>query len=268
MARLEAETTPVRSNQWSGTDTCIRVTALVQQGVVIDSLRSLSLDGILTSRLRKLRTSELLDGFGGGALLDGGLHTEHPIDWCLPLASCHMTAGDDWHWLCTTARVIDHQGRPLPAQPPDNHRIGTQLDLRRAHAIALKVPNTAGGSSGRFRPRLTPVLTTVAAGLEWRAVGDIERIQELLEPITSVGGRRGNGEGSVLSWNFHSETDEADPWMYAHHWGEGRLARPMPVPCAEQVPFAHYTVVTSGVRPPHMHPSRSRPLAVTPPTTR
>lgn len=240
----------------------IRITAMLEQGIVMDSFYGLALDGILVSQLRKSIAAELGLGRPGGSDLDGGLSMEHPIDWHLPLARCVSDeASDEWHWACSIGFAAGINGEHLGDEPPDPHRLSVRLDARRAHQVALRVPATAGGSSGRFRPRVTPVLTVVAHSVTWNAVGHIDQVAALLASVPSVGGRRGSGEGAVRQWKFKPVASD-DPWRFSHVFDEQHLARPMPAACAKQAGFAEPRLGQAGIRPPLLHPSRQRMLAL------
>lgn len=240
------------------------IEAHLQQGLVVDRFYGLALDGILASQVRKEAAIHLGLGRAGGADLDGGLSGHSPVDWALPLAQCiPSTQPDDWHWACSIGTPLGLQDRPVANDPPDTHRFSTQLDSRRAYQVAVKVPSTAGGSSGRFRPRVTPVLAIPALRIAWTAVGDVDEVRRLLGSIPAIGGRRGAGEGAVLRWEVTVASQPDELWHFAHRspWSQG-LARPMPAECAEQMGSSPSGMARAGVRPPLIHPARQRLLAM------
>jgi hypothetical protein len=238
------------------------VTAHLEQGIVMDNYFGLALDGILASQVRKDTSHSLQLGRSGGSDLDGGLSGTNPVDWPLPLARCvPEEKPDDWHWACSIAVACDQSGDVLIPLPPDPHRLSVRLDARRAYQVAVRVPTTAGGSSGRFRTRITPVLSVIAHQVKWVAVGIPTEIERLLASVPAIGGRRGSGEGAVRKWDF-TPVDTADTWMFAHRFEEGRLTRPMPVVCAETAGLPDARVGQAGIRPPLIHPKRQRALAI------
>ena len=233
------------------------VTAVLQHGIVLDARRAVTLDGLLASVTRAGARPAGVPG----SLLDGGLDTDAPADWDLPLARCDRAG--EWHWLCTAAFPVGVDGQPLPAGPPDVRRLLTRLDERRAAQVAVRVPAGAGGPRGRYRPRIAPVLATVAAAVTWRAVGDPAGVSALLDGLPAIGGRRGSGEGAVLAWQVQATAgDNVDADWFGHTHPDGTLGRPCPVGCAARTGATGWTVGVAGLRPPVMHPARQRELAV------
>lgn len=47
-----------------------------------------------------------------------------------------------------------------------------------------------------------PLLVTPCASITWHAVGDLDEVRRLLEPIGSIGKKRSSGEGHVLRWEI------------------------------------------------------------------
>jgi hypothetical protein len=234
------------------------VTALLQQGAVVDMRRGVMLDGLLASVLRDQARGSLT-----GSLLDGGLGVDCPADWDLPLARC-MTSrdGEDvWHWMATCGDPVGVRGMPVEAAPPDVHRLMVRLDERRGSQVAVRMPADAGGLRGRFRPRISPVMVTPAAALVWRAVGDMSAVEALLADVWSVGGRRGSGEGAVLGWQVR-ELEGQDRDRVGHVHADGRLGRPVPVECARRCDARLWGEGVGGIRPPSFHRSRQMLLAV------
>lgn len=232
------------------------VTAYLQQGIVMDQRYGLTLDGLLSSVVRQQKSGNIQK-----SLLDGGLNVENPELWDLPLARCEVSK--DWHWLCTGANAVDREGKTIIPylDSPDTHRLSVRSDERRANVVAVKVPADLGGTRGRFRPKVSPVLVTPAYALSWRAVGDADTILELLSTVSSIGGRRGSGEGYVLKWEV-GEVEVDDPIGFAHLQQDGKLGRPVPKECAELFHAEKWVEGTAGIRPPLFHESMQRLLAV------
>lgn len=230
------------------------VRAYLQQGAVLDASRPVCLDALLASLARRHAAAGQ-----PGSLLDGGLDADDPADWDVPLAACH--AAGEWHWLASAGTATGPDGSPLQPGPPDAHRLSSRLDEHRAAAIAVHVPRDAGGTRGRFRGRTTPVLTVVAHAVEWRGVGDPDAVRALLEPVGSIGARRGSGEGAVRAWQVTADPT-ADPDAHGHLRADGTLSRAVPVACAERVNATGWTPGIAAIRPPSFHPARARTLAV------
>lgn len=240
------------------------VTAHLEQGIIMDQFYGLSMDGLLVSQTRKAWASHLGLERAGGAELDGGLSVEDPVDWSLPLAACvPADEPESWHWLSSTATALGAEGEPLSDVPPGTHRLSVRLDARRAHQIAVKVPATAGGASGRFRPRITPVLNLPARAVRWTAVGCAEEVEGLLGSLTSIGGRRGAGEGAVMRWEVVTATPDVSAWHFGHTGMFGtENQRPLPLSCARILGLDNTRTCVAGIRPPVLHPSRQRRLSM------
>lgn len=230
------------------------VTATLQQGLAFDVKHGLALDGLLVSSMR----SQEAQG-SPGSLLDGGLALDVPQIWELPLARCTRD-GDLWHWMATSGLPTDEAGLPVPFIP-DPHRLLQTLDERRAAQIAISQPQHVGGARGRFRQRVTPVLTIPAAQIVWHAVGDPDRVQQLLENVPAIGGRRGSGEGAVLRWSVIDVNPENIDY-FAHTHPTGIQGRPLPEGCVRSLGMVSEEVAPAGLRPPLFHPSQQQMLVV------
>lgn len=237
------------------------VTAIVRSGVSVSPRYGLTLDGLLAAQMRHEKKRELLGEGASGSDLDGGLDADEPVDWDLPLARCERDTDTGWHWACTGARLLRHDGSPVDSlAAPDTHRLLVRVDDRRAQQVAVRVPADTGGPRGRYRARTTPVLVTPAAALEWRAVGDPDAVALILAHVPAVGARRGSGEGAVTSWQVTVHED-VNPDEWCHTFESGRVGRPIPVSCAARVGATGWVEAVSGLRPPLFHPSRQRMLA-------
>lgn len=230
------------------------VTATLQQGLVFDVRHGLALDGLLVSALRAKAASG-----APGSLLDGGLAPDEPQAWELPLAACRHDEGL-WHWMATSGLPTDLAGTPVPLIP-DPHRLLQTLDERRAAQVAISQPQHVGGARGRFRQRVTPVLAIPAAQIIWHAVGDPNAVLRLLESLPSIGGRRGSGEGAVLSWQV-TEAFPDDQHVFAHTHPNGSQGRPLPEACIHSLGMTSLDVAHAGLRPPLFHPAHQHLLVV------
>lgn len=236
----------------------LKITALLQQGVAMDQRYGIALDGLLTGQVRGV-TAHLEHGTGPSSVLDGGLALEDPQDWDLPLGRC-VHSGDDWHWMATTGMPQDWSGDRVSGVP-DAHRLLGDFDERRAEQISVALPKNVGGARGRFRRRTTPVLVFPAVSVVWRAVGDPVAVETLLRGISTVGARRGSGEGAVLQW-LVEEVDIEDSFMHAHTHPDGVAGRPLPMPCAQRAEVPTHITGTAGLRPPMFHPGRQKVLVL------
>lgn len=243
----------------AGTMLPLRVEAQLQQGIVLDPRYGVSFDGLLAAQARHEEAAKIAPGTSGSDL-DGGLVVGEPVDWPLPLSRCPI-GGDDWHWLATTGQPVDHAGAPVRPEP-DAHRLFMRLDERRAEQVAISVPKAAGGARGRFRNRLTPVLAVPCAGIVWHVVGDPEEILRMVAGLSTVGARRGTGEGAIVRWTVDVPADSPDPERFAHLHPDGSLGRPVPQQCADWLGIPGGDTGYAGLRPPMFHPSRQRLLVL------
>lgn len=234
----------------------LRVRAYLHQGIAIDTRRGLALDSLLVSAMRTRASNGL-----PGSQLDGGLSASDLAAWDIPLDRC-THADPLWHWQATSGQLIDFDGCVITPRV-DAHRLLQTLDEQRAHHSVVALPQHVGGSRGRFRQRITPVLTYPAAAIEWHACGDPEDVSDLVSPITAIGARRGSGEGSVRDWEVTVvDIPEQEWWAFAHLADGNRLGRPVPQQCAERLGVAHTALVRAGLRPPMFHPSNQHHLVL------
>lgn len=237
--------------------TPLTVTAVLQQGVSMDLRYGIALDGLLVGQVRA-QAAHRTSAFSG-SLLDGGLAEPEPEEWDIPLGKC--TLSEDWHWLCTTGMPQDFHGRRVHGTP-DTHRLLGDLDERRAEQVSIALPKNVGGARGRFRRRTTPVLVFPAAQVVWRAIGDVDAVRVLLEGVTTIGARRGSGEGTVLQWRVEASDTHDNEFTFAHTHLDGIAGRPMPTACAEKAGLPTHLTGVAGIRPPMFHAGRQKVLVL------
>ena len=103
----------------------------------------------------------------------------------------------------------------------------------------------------------------LATTLTWRAVGDPDRIRELLTDLPSIGKHRGVGEGLVSRWEVE-ETPDVPPWTAGHEHEPGVLGRTAPQRCVDSRDGCTVGALGSAsIRPPYLHPI-SRTAAYSP----
>lgn len=235
------------------------ITARLQQGVSWDPRYGIALDGLLNSLIRA--SEAFKEGILAGSLLDGGLDLENPKEWDLPLAKCENTENDDWHWLATVGQPLGLGDSELVSSPLDAHRLMVKLDERRAESIAVALPKNVGGPRGRYRTRVTPVLVTVSSSIQWHAIGDLEKISNILSPVLTIGARRGSGEGKVESWHVQ-ESEVLDYKRFGHTHPNGKLGRAVPESCALALGLDVSHKGYAGLRPPMFHKTRQKLLVL------
>jgi hypothetical protein len=240
------------------------VKAWLSQGIVLDYGFGLTLDGILSSTKRKT-----LFTHGVGSLYDGGLDSLEPTEIELPLGKCCIAEHEldsvgkpVWHWQAGAGVPLDFSGQKISLAPPDQHRLFVKVDEKRISDTTIALPKEVGGSRGRFRNKVTPVLNVPAAYIEWRGVGNVEEVEKLLSNIDAVGARRGSGEGAVYRWEFEEKYDIENIDIFFHTNDDDSLNRPVPIACAQKVNAKKWHVGVGGLRPPLFHKTRQMELAL------
>ena len=107
-----------------------------------------------------------------------------------------------------------------------------------------------------------PILLTVCGSISWRAVGDADKIRELLADVASIGKKRAAGEGQVLRWEVQ-DAPFLDVFSAGHLHPDGSLGRPVPPTCLEgRNSVRHSGTGLAGLRPPYIHPDRQHQLTL------
>lgn len=228
----------------------LRVRAHLASGIAHAAPWGIALDGILAAQIwDQVKT----DKIAAGAYHRRALQEHNPADLDLPLSRCAPATGP-WHWAATCAfpeGLIDG---------PQVHIWTGQLDRRDLEQVATRLPKTVSAARGRYRTHFMPLLVTTCTSLVWHAIGDLDQVQALLDPICTIGKKRTSGNGDVLRWEVTPAPDLSD-FAAAHLHPDGTLGRPTPPACLPATwAGSDGGDGTAGVRPPYMHPSRARPL--------
>lgn len=198
----------------------IRITARLRTPVLSDA--TLPLDGILLSQAMR-------EAYGPqDRTVSGALDTNTLVD--LPLE--RRGNGTTWwyacsfaHWRGTVAEGTDHWNKRFDNQHSD------LVDFRRKRGKVIV-------EQGRYKSYHMPVFYRHALCVSWYAVGDAERIAELLKTMLFIGKKTSQGWGRA-AWDI-------EPWHA--DWSEwntdGRQMRPLP---ADEG-------VLMGIRPPYWLP--------------
>ena len=230
----------------------LRVTAHLAAGIAQTAPWGIALDGLLAAELwaaEKARLRHL------GLSHERARDCPDPPDLDLPLARCRLGGDELWHWAATCARPDHDPGRI------DVHTWTGRVDARHLEQTTSTLPKVVSDRQGRYRARRMPLLVTPCAAVTWQAVGDLDRICELLAQTTSIGKKRRSGEGHVLRWDV-SPAPDLDELTAGHLHPDGTLGRPTPVPCRQHLAPAVVDggLGAAGIRPPYMHPSRQHDL--------
>lgn len=230
----------------------VRVTARLQSGVVLPSVFPAPLDGVLASAARR----ETL----GGAY--GSVVDHHTVR--LPLRRIRDGLGARWVWAATCAR-------PDPGAVEETRWWNKRFDTMEAERIVAKLP--ANTDVGRTKAEHVPLTVTVTARLTWHAIGDPAEIERLLGLVPSVGKKRAQGEGHVLSWQVD---DLGEPDLASIVWAEdGHPGRPLPARAAPLLGLDAPDTIGHQYRPPYWRPpltpdgrTRESPQVIAPWVTR
>lgn len=231
----------------------LQITATTPHGVVLSRPWGIALDGLLASVLwHRQKWSARAAGY------PLTYHHDHPPEILeLPLARCGDPDSDtDWHWMATFADLHPHPGTP------DVRWRTSRTDRGRLQHLSPHISKTVSDSSGRYQRRIVPVMAHPATQLTWRAVGDPDRIQDLLADLPSIGKHRGVGEGLVTNWAIR-ETPTVSAWAAGHEHEPGVLGRAAPPRCVANTDTRTAGITTTAVRPPYLHPD-SRAAAYPP----
>lgn len=218
----------------------LQVTAHLEAGLAHAGPWGIALDGLLASQLHA--TDYACAGY---RVLDAA----SPDLIELPLARC----GDslpDWHWAATCSWPVDGHG-----QPPQVTWWMSRADQNDLVEVAASAPAAISELKGRYRRHRMPLLVTACSAVTWRAVGEPDRIRELLTPVAAIGKKRATGHGRVIEWVIETAPD-VDAWSAGHTHPDGSLGRTTPPRCLLQRPeILDAGVGPAGVRPPYMHPA-------------
>lgn len=233
----------------TGQMTPMRVRAHLASGVAFASPWGVALDGLLAGELWEDQKATWRQT---GVEYTRAMDRTDPPDFDLPLARCEPEDGP-WHWAATSA---------LPENPGrlDVHSWTGRVDARELEQVATALPKTVSSRQGRYRARRMPLLVTPCTSVVWHAVGDVDAVAQILEPIISIGKKHATGEGHVLRWEI-TAAEDLDEFTAGHLHPDGSLGRPTPDAChARLAPTIDGGRGRAGIRPPYMHPDRQHEL--------
>lgn len=225
----------------------LQITATTPHGIVLSRPWGVALDGLLASVLWHRRK---------WAAREAGHHvtyqpTEIPETLQLPLARCGDPDHDtDWHWMATFA---DLHPRIQPAIEPDIRWRTSRTDRHRLQHLTPTIGrHVVTDTAGRYQRRVVPVMAHPADHLTWRAVGDPDRISDLLTDLRSIGKHTGVGEGLVTRWEV-TETPDVPDWTAGHEHEPGVLGRTAPPRCLDDRTIDTGPLGIGALRPPYLH---------------
>ncbi len=227
----------------------LQITATTPHGIVLARPWGIAFDGLLASVLWHRRK--------WAARAAGKHFTYQPDapqeDLPLPLARCgDPDRDDDWHWLATFA---DLHPRTQQAIEPDMRWRTSRTDHHRLQHLTPTTSRSVSDTTGRYQRRIVPVMAHAATHVSWRAVGDPDRIRDLLTDLNSIGKHRGVGEGLVTHWEV-TEAPSLSDWSAGHEHEAGVLGRTTPPRCLTGTSTATGPLGTGTLRPPYLHHTR------------
>ena len=146
-----------------------------------------------------------------------------------------------------------HPHRQDATEPDIRWRTSRTDRTRLQHLSPVIGSQAVSDSTGRYQRRIVPVMAHPATRLTWRAVGDPDRIRDLLTDLPSIGKHRGVGEGLVTRWEV-SETPDVPDWVAGHEHEPGVLGRAVPPRCLDDTAGTG-PLGAAHVRPPYLHPA-------------
>lgn len=220
----------------------LTVKARLASGLVTAHPWGIALDGLLASLLWARQVNDT-----DPTHLAWPSQSREVPDLDLPLARCSCPGTGQWHWAAGCSWAAD----PVL----DVRQWTSQPDWRGLDRLTGGLPASLSDRRGRWRARVMPLYCQVADTVIWRAVGDPDRIRDLLGAVHSIGKKRSQGEGRVLSWTVEP-APQLSFYEAAHLQPDGTLSRPTPDACLPPDLAAEHALARAGLRPPYMHPSR------------
>lgn len=169
--------------------------------------------------------------------------TRSIVDEQLPLLKTEIAG--EWYWATSS---------------PCYQILNEQIDRYRKRwspGIDSPEPNWGkrrakwSGSEGAEKNYDLPLYLRTTPAIFWYAVGDKNRILDLLQDCTGIGKKRAYGYGQILRWEI--ETCGED-W---HLWRDGQLMRPIPVTAIDRC--CDFAILNWGWRPPAwLHTNKTR----------
>lgn len=225
------------------------ITATTPHGIVLSRPWGVAFDGLLASVLWHRCKWEAR---ATGHHLTYQPHTD-PETLPLPLATCGDPDRDnDWHWMATFAALHPHTQQ---VSEPDIRWRTSRTDRHRLQHLTPTIGSQAvSDARGRYQRRVIPVMAHPSTHLTWRAVGDPERINDLLTDLPAIGKHTGVGEGLVTRWEI-TPTPEINDWTAGHEHEPGVLGRTTPPRCLHSAHTTTGPLGTDTLRPPYLHPA-------------
>ena len=229
------------------------IKAHLLNSVAFDTRFGVGLDSLLASSLRNIEKRRT--GLSGREL-DGGLATAEVTPVEIPLGKCVINK-ELWHWNATMATVVDINGKPSNEEEVGFFIQHADVSMFEQASDINAYPATISEKRGRYRARKTPIAKTMGKAVLWHAVGDPEAVYGLLKGISSIGQRRGSGEGAILSWEVE-ETSPENSVLFSHSIDNATLSRPCSTECIDTIEEKtgirlESDIQRAGLRPPYWH---------------
>ena len=209
----------------------MRITARLRCAVQGDPY--LPIDGILYSALMRQTFGAQEVTVAGSMAQFGGEHGSLPLKRVAP-------PGGPWYYAASFAEW---------AEPwvDDSSFWAKRFDM--AHADLIDFDGRRASitlSEGRYKGYQIPTFSRHALEVRWYAVGNLERVRDLLAGVTHIGKKVAQGCGRVNAWQVEEWPDD---WSV---WRTGRLMRAVP----------RATGTLYGIRPPYWRPANQYSCAL------
>jgi CRISPR type IV-associated protein Csf3 len=227
----------------------ISITAYIHGSVAFHRGEGLSLDGPLLYHATLEQRGEAF--FSAQPTTTELVHLTSVPDDTLGLA-IHK-AGETWCYGISTAELHGDHGTELHHW---NKRFDDDLAGQILDREALTHLHKVNTGSGALKSYHQPLYCEVVERLVWYALGDAERLEQLVPKIVSLGKKRMAGEGRVLWWEVVPVEAPKDRWLWR---APGVLARPVPL---SMLPAWDGAQEYCAYRPPYWLPNNQTLCAV------
>jgi CRISPR type IV-associated protein Csf3 len=160
----------------------------------------------------------------------------------LPLK--RLGAENDWFWACSFCDVEWQE-----AEISYWHKRNTIYEQTRWLKTSAGKVDVGKGPTKAYRMPLYRLHAN--AQLKWYAVGDAEKIKKLLLHVSTIGKKRGQGNGGVVDWQIETAEDD---WSVEK---DGRLMRAIPMSFFQKS-IRTFEKGAYGLRPPYWHLANKR----------
>ena len=182
----------------------LKVTAIPQVGIATD--RTLPLDGVLFHYAMR-------DAYGKQHVTYSGRKSDNP-DVLMPIKRIN-TERDDWFYASSYAQWdCPHE---------ETQYWHKRFDTKQSDLVDFgKKRGNVLTEEGKFKAMRMPVNVIHARSVSWYCVADEQWMRAMVQRITHMGKKRGQGDGAILEWIVEPIEDD---WSV---YRDGQLMRCIP----------------------------------------